>query len=271
MGKLMDVADVILDSRRRHLYGAAQRVLDRIPTERARVLQFEWLMVPFPKYAFGMKKAATLASALKLPGFTAIEFGVAGGNGLMAMEQHAARLSSDFALSIDVVGFDLAQGLPAATGYRDASYRWSEGDFPMNEPALRSRLSSAQLILGDVKETVPDYRPSLPIGFIAFDLDYYSSTLASLQIMEGCDWKRWLPRVNAYFDDLRTIEWVGERLAITEWNSRHDDRKVGQVMGLRDLIFSRPAWADQMFEIHLFEHSLYGEKVRTTPSRGLRP
>ncbi len=118
---------------------------------------------------------------------------------------------------------------------------------------------------------MPDYRPSLPIGFISFDLDYYSSTLAALQIMEGCDWNRWLPRTNAYFDDLRTIEWVGERLAITEWNSRHDDRKVGQVMGLRDSIFSSPAWADQMFEIHLFEHPLYGKKVRTAPALRLRP
>lgn len=210
MGKLRGVLEVILDSRRRHLYGAAQRVLDRIPGERARALQFEWLMVPFPQYAFGMQRAAALTSALQLPGFTAIEFGVAGGNGLVAMEQHAARLSSDFGVTIDVVGFDLGQGLPLATGYRDVTYRWSEGDFAMNEAALRKRLSSAQLVLGDVKETVPDYRSSLPIGFIAFDLDYYSSTLAALQIMEGFDWKRWLPRTNAYFDDLRTIEWVGE-------------------------------------------------------------
>lgn len=87
------------------------------------------------------------------------------------------------------------------------------------------------MILGDVKDTVPGYRPALPIGFISFDLDYYSSTLAALQVVEGDDWTNFLPRINAYFDDLRTIEWVGERQAITEWNARHEDRKVGQVKG----------------------------------------
>lgn len=228
-------------------------------------------MLPYAKYAFGMTNAADLASALQLPRFTAIEFGVAGGNGLVAMEAHAERLSSRFGLAIDVVGFDLVQGLPAPTSYRDVPYRWGKGDFRMDEVALRNRLSRAQLVLGDVKETVPSYRPSSPIGFISFDLDYYSSTLEALQIMEGLDWERWLPRVHAYFDDLRTVEWVGERQAITEWNSRHDDRKVGQVMGLRDSVFSAPAWADQMFEIHLFEHPLYGKKIRTAPSLRLRP
>ena len=66
-----------------------------------------------------MQKAAALASALNLPGFTSIEFGVAGGNGLVAMEQHAARLSSEMGLTIDVVGFDLAVGLPPP--------RWIQG------------------------------------------------------------------------------------------------------------------------------------------------
>ena len=284
MTKLKRVLDGIVDTRRHHVYEAAQRVLNRIPMERARALQFEWLMVPFPKYAYGMQKAAALASALDLPGFTAIEFGVAGGNGLVAMEQHAARLSSDLGLSIDVVGFDLAIGMPPATGYKDLTYRWSEGDFAMDEQALRNRLSTAQLILGDVSDTVPDYRPYSPIGFISFDLDYYSSTLAALQVVEGRHWDNWLPRINAYFDDLRTIEWVGERQAITEWNARHDDRKVGQVKGIRDSVFSGPAWAEKMFEIHLFEHPVYGkeigsadwvgsfaERARSKPTLRLRP
>jgi hypothetical protein len=253
--------NVMLDSRRRHLYAAARQVLDRIPTERTRELQFDWLMVPFPNYAYGMQKAAALASELELPGFTAIEFGVAGGNGLVAMEQHAARLSSVLGLKIDVVGFDLAVGLPASTGYKDLPYRWSEGRFTMDEHALRNRLAHAQLILGDVKDTVPDYRPTLPIGFISFDLDYYSSTLAALQVIEGNEWDNWLPRTHAYFDDLRTIEWVGERLAIADWNKRHEDRKIGQVKGIRDSIFSGPPWAEKMFEIHLFEHPLYQKNI----------
>jgi hypothetical protein len=261
MAKMKRVLEGLIDTRRRNRYEVARRLLNRIPLERVRALQFEWLMVKFPKYAYGMQKAAALASALDLPGFTAIEFGVAGGYGVIAMEKHAARLSADLGLSIDVVGFDLAEGLPAAAGYKDLTYRFSEGSFGTDVQALRNRAPTAQLILGDVKDTVPGYRPSLPIGFISFDLDYYSSTLAALQVVEGDDWDNFLPRINAYFDDLRTIEWVGERQAITEWNARHEDRKVGQVKGIRDSVFASPAWADKMFEVHLFEHPLYGKEV----------
>jgi hypothetical protein len=263
MGKLKRNVARIIDTRRRHLYETAERVLVRLPGEQAQELRFDWLMVPFPQYAYGMQKAAALASALDLPGFTAIEFGVAGGNGLVAMEQHAARLSAELGMEVDVVGFDLAIGLPTTTDYRDLGYFWSEGEFAMDEAALRKRLDRARLVLGDVHETVADYRPDLPIGFISFDLDYYSSTLAALAVAEGTEWDRWLPRMYAYFDDLRTIEWIGERQAMTEWNARHGDRKVGQVKGLRDSIFAAPSWGDMMFEFHLFDHPRYQENVST--------
>lgn len=41
-----------------------------------------------PEYVYGLFRAAELAKRLKLPGVSAIEFGVAGGNGLVALEVH---------------------------------------------------------------------------------------------------------------------------------------------------------------------------------------
>jgi len=49
MAKLRRVLDGIVDSRRHHVYEAVERLLNRVPADRVRALQFEWLMVPFPK------------------------------------------------------------------------------------------------------------------------------------------------------------------------------------------------------------------------------
>jgi hypothetical protein len=73
----------------------------------------------------------------------------------------------------------------------------------MDEPALRRRLSTATLVIGDVCETVPEFVKSLstPIGFIAFDLDYYSSAAHAFQIFSAAASRR-LPRVHCYFGDI---------------------------------------------------------------------
>ncbi|MGI9484529.1 MAG: hypothetical protein ACR2RF_01345 [Geminicoccaceae bacterium] len=43
---------------------------------------------------------------------TAIEFGVAGGSGLLVPEGHAERVVREIGIKIDIVGFDLGSGLP---------------------------------------------------------------------------------------------------------------------------------------------------------------
>ena len=68
----------------------------------------------------------------------------------------------------------------------------------------RPRLSPAtKLVLGNVDETTEQFaRPTRsPIGFIAFDMDYYSSTVQSFRIFAAGPESR-LPRVYCYFDDL---------------------------------------------------------------------
>jgi hypothetical protein len=258
---LKDAVEVAIDRRRRLVYGATRACLRRVPGDGARRLEYEWLMVAKAEYACGLSQACTRARALGVPGFTAIEFGVGTGGGLMIMERHASWLSSDTGVRIDVVGFDRGTGLPRPVDHRDLGYRWREGDFSMDEAALRQQLRRAELIIGDIDDTVRSYEPRLPIGFVSFDMDFYSSTMSAFQVFEGDDWNRWLPRVTAYFDDLRIIEWAGERQAISDWNEKQSDRRIGQILGVRDLLFASPPWGDKIFEMHLFRHPRYNDPV----------
>lgn len=96
----------------------------------------------------------------------------------------------------------------------------------MDEDAPRERLRSARLIVGDVTDTVPTFieEPVAPIGFISFDLDYYSSTMAAFRVFDG-DLSRFLPRVVCYFDDMSNADALqcsltGEVLAIQELTMR---------------------------------------------------
>jgi hypothetical protein len=104
----------------------------------------------------------------------------------------------------------------------------------MDQAALRAKLQSAKLVIGDVAVTVKQWlRDSIesPLGFVAFDLDYYSSTKAALALLDGPE-STHLPRVHCYFDDLAAGDqscmnrYVGEYLAIDEFNAAHEDRKI---------------------------------------------
>ena len=117
-----------------------------------------------------------------------VEFGVAGGEGLLALENEAAAVEAELGVSIKVFGFDNGPaGLPQFIGdHRDHPDKWKLGDFPMDEPLLRSKLTRrTTLVLGNVEETVPLFfdDPSVPpVGFVAFDLDLYSSTTHALRL-----------------------------------------------------------------------------------------
>ena len=80
-----------------------------------------------PQYAFGVYNAGTLARNLGLRGITAIEFGVAGGNGLVALERIAQEVARHLSIEIAVYGFDTGEGMPDPADYRDLPYVWSRG------------------------------------------------------------------------------------------------------------------------------------------------
>lgn len=221
-------------------------------------------LIDYPYYAYGVRKAAAVARRLGYRGVTSIEFGVGAGNGLLALEEHAAYASQEVRLPVAVFGFDTGAGLPEPVDYRDLPYQWSRGFYPMDEQLLRSELTATELIIGDVRSTVEAFvenrkaeLQAFPIGFVAFDLDYWSSTLAAFEIFrreaEVC-----LPRVTCYFDDIyATIEDVGELRAIADFNRGQEERRIRAPHGLRDYLPFHPLWADQIFEAHLFTHKHY--------------
>lgn len=226
--------------------------------------------LPRPQYAYGLVHAARLAQRLSIKEFAALEFGVGTGRGLLALEKLAGMVARHFDVSVRIFGFDLGSGLPEPRDYRDCPYLFRTGQYRMDQEALRMRLGNATLVIGDVEQTCTDffdtYSPP-PIGFMAFDLDYYSSTLCALRLLKTADLEQFLPRSLCYFDDIVGpdeachSEFTGEMLAIREFNSVADDRKIARIHGLRHKRITPCRWADQMYALHLFNHPHYGRFV----------
>lgn len=220
-----------------------------------------------PHYAYGVYSAADLARRLKLPGIAVLEFGVAGGNGLIALETIAASVGRHLGVNISVFGFDTGEGMPDPVDYRDLPYVWSRGFYRMDRTALETKLTSAKLVIGDVEETVQSFVAPYPIGFIAFDLDYYSSTKSAFRVFQADH----LPRVYCYFDD--TIwpenachnEFTGELCAIREFNIENTDAKICQIHGLAQTQPRGAAWNEATYIFHDFKHRLYC--VNLTPHK----
>lgn len=234
----------------------------------------EYGIYRYPHYAYGVYWSAVLASRLGIPKITVVEFGVAGGRGLISLEAASGEIGAHVGVEIDVVGFDAGTGMPAPVDYRDLPHIWGQGFYKMDEAGLRARLRKAALVLGEVATTVPAWLQTnpAPIGFIAFDLDYYSSTVAAFRIFDGPAATR-LPRIPCFFDDLGCTNigfmnaWVGEHLAIDEFNAAHPDKKIGRIEQLR---INRPRWEnwqERLYAFHDFSHQLYTRHVLPSGAR----
>jgi len=218
-------------------------------------------------YAWGMLQGAALADALGVERISVVEFGVAGGNGQVAMEQIAERLEQQYDVRIDIYGFDTGAGLPAVTDVRDVPNLASTGLYKMDEGKLRERLHRARLVLGDIKETMTGFLKSkpAPLAFLACDLVLYTSTTSALRLLEA-DEGLLLPRIPCYFDDVLGFtfgDWNGERLAIHEFNAAHATRKVSPFYGLRHYVPAQcfnDMWVEKFWLAHVFDHSRYGER-----------
>jgi hypothetical protein len=217
-----------------------------------------------PQYLWGTLLAVRIAAALGHDRISVLELGVAGGNGLVALERAAEAASRLSGVGVDVVGFDSGQGMPPPSDPRDLPWLIEPGWFAMDEAALRRRLSTAELRIGPVGETVVAFaeQAPAPVGFIAVDLDYYSSTVQALRLLDAAP-EVLLPRIPVYFDDLFGYGWTdftGERAAIDEFNAGHPERKIAKIHGLR---YGLPAadqplpWHEQMYLVHLFDHPSY--------------
>jgi hypothetical protein len=226
-----------------------------------------WDAFDRPAYAYGLYHAALEARALGIPRLSAIELGVAGGDGLLALERIAVEVGRLFDVTIDVYGFDSGGGMPPPVDHRDLPYVWQQGFFTMDEARLRGRLDRAELVIGPIAETVPRFiegRRPAPVGFVSFDLDYYSSTASALQLFDAAA-SNYLPRVFCYFDDIVCDEgtymsrYAGELLTIEEFNQRHANKKLAAIVGLSAMRRVPASWHEEMYVLHDFEHPLYAK------------
>ncbi len=221
-----------------------------------------WDISARPPYLVGVLYAARRALRERTGEISVIEFGVAGGEGLLALEREAEAVEKEFGVSIKVYGFDNgAAGLPAFIGdHRDHPDKWKPGDFPMDEALLRSRLTArTTLVLGNVEETVPRFfdDPSVPpVGFIAFDLDLYSSTASALRIL-SMPGARTLDHVALYFDDTEhsiSHRAAGELLAIDEFNEANAHVTIDRWRGIKnDRPFPEASFLQKMYMAHDLE------------------
>lgn len=224
-------------------------------------LDFE--LLPRVGYGYGTYYAALQAKALEIEEISVIEFGVAGGYGLSALEEIASEVENKVGVKINVYGFDSGSGMPKPQDYRDMPYIWKSGFFKMDVDLLQSRLKKAKLVLGDVKDTLDSFtRDNIaPIGFISFDLDYYSSTVEALKLLNQSN-DLFLPRVFCYFDDCVGDDWelhskfTGELLAIEEFNQKNEKRKIAKINAFRHRRIFNSAWNEKMFVFHIFDHPL---------------
>ncbi len=227
-------------------------------------------------YTWGVLQGANLAKAFDLDRISVIEFGVAGGNGLIALERIAETIEPRYGVAIDVYGFDTGVGLPKPQDYRDLPNIYAEGRHAMDVEKLRPRLQKAQLILGLVEHTVADFMRSgpAPIAFISIDLDLYSSTMHALQLLEAPQ-ELLLPRIPCYFDDIMGLtcgDYNGERLAIADFNASHQMRKISPIYGLKYFLpapYAHQMWSEQFFLAHIFDHTDYGRFDRLAPLHDL--
>lgn len=212
-----------------------------------------------PHYQFLINQAIQDAKRFNLDRITVIEFGVASGGGLLDMSEIVRRTG----FNVDIVGFDTFSGLPKPKDHRDCPWLWREGQFGFDEDSVLRMLSGCNpvptLIKGNIKKTIKKWTPPSTIGAIAFDLDFFSSTNDAFNVF-NLDHEMILPRVMCYFDDLHTIESVGVRASIREWNDVHFtkpiERSFSKEVNKLDVL-----WRWKFYEFHSFNHPRYNDHV----------
>jgi hypothetical protein len=217
-----------------------------------------------PHYGYCVLRAAKLAKRLGHNKVSVIEFGVAGGNGLLNLEMHAAEVNKLVDIEIQIFGFDTGRGLPPPTDYRDLPHHWKQGFFAMDVDKLRARLVRSTLLIGDIAGTLPTFaleHDPAPIGAILMDLDYYSSTKEAFKLFE-MHRSSLLPRVFVYFDDIigddiaLFSEYTGVLLAINEFNDSHESQKICKTSHLAKVPYPE-TWHHQIYIYHDFASNDY--------------
>jgi hypothetical protein len=215
--------------------------------------------------AYSIFKAADFARGQNIRTVSLIEFGVGSGTGLLNMARIAGQVTRATGVSFKLYGFDSGQGMPPARDYRDHPDLYQQGDFAMNQDALKKVLpANVQLIIGEVSGTAAEFisrlPPDEPVGYVVFDMDYYFSMCDALKILRDANPQKYLPITLVYLDDIALDphnNYCGELLAVNEFNAENQLRKIERHAFLENSrIFRKALWVKQIFFLHVLDHPL---------------
>jgi hypothetical protein len=238
-------------------------------------MQVEFDLIERRRYAFALLQAADWANRYGTKHIHALEFGVAAGAGIVNLAWLAERVTKETGVKISIVGFDTGTGMPPPSDYRDYPEEFREGDFPTPGRAQLDRLlpPEVKILYGPIAETARGFAGTVdaPIGFVSFDLAYYSSTVDALQVLNGPA-THYLPTVACYIGailiDTANPD-VGELLAIREFNEQSALRKLHPHTSLREKrVLKNARWHKQIYTCHVHDHPIRAGV--TGPDRGVR-
>lgn len=214
------------------------------------------------QHAYAILNLADQAKSLGYERATIIEFGVASGAGLLNLQRLAERITKATRIGFDIYGFDTGTGMPPPRSYKDHPELYQAGDFPMVFDALAKNLNeNTHLIIGPLADTIVEFSSrdfsKAPIGFISIDVDYYSSSVEALKVL-NTDARNLFPRIIVWLDDIGNLSHnsrCGELAAIIEFSDQHPMRPIEKHPSLRNhRIFKNAPWIDHIYQCHALDH-----------------
>ena len=165
-----------------------------------------------------------------------------------------------YKIDYQIFGFDTGEGLPNPIDYRDHPEKYRAGDYPPEKLTAKLLPPKTSIIYGNIKETLKDFKNEInekaKIAFVSIDVDYYSSTKDCLSLFLGNS-NQFLPSTVLYLDDVFNTDhnpYMGELLAINEFNSENKNRKICKMTQLRNWrIFKNALFIDQMYFLHVLD------------------
>tara|TARA_Y100000590_G_C15604892_1_gene971602 strand:- start:101 stop:928 length:828 start_codon:yes stop_codon:yes gene_type:complete len=214
-----------------------------------------------PYYETILLEGAIEAKKIGYKTVSVLELGVAGGNGIIALEKYKEKIEKLINIKINVYGFDSGEGLPDVSNKFDLPYLWEKGIYKINREKLEKKINS-KIFYGDIKDTVDDFIKINPENIIAIfsDLDLYTSTKNFLNQISKLK-KHLCPRTYCYFDGIFHVNhWINvhnaELLAIQEFNNENNDCKIGKSLS-NSSDFKFPIGRENLFMLHNFTHKDY--------------
>jgi hypothetical protein len=177
------------------------------------------------------------------------------------------RLERSSGIKIEVYGFDTGEGLPDLEGPADLPYWFYPRQYTTDIEILKEKCPEAQLVIGDVAETVAGFFANgyrAPLAAMFIDLDLYSSTRDVLKIFDS-DKSNFPPLLFVYLDDVVGSDlemygpFNGEMAAIEEFNNKQDSIKIHKNRNL--LTFAYILYGTKIIYAHIIDHSKYAEYV----------